>query len=126
MYINCSLGQPLPKHIRQYQINNLEQTLKFIKRFTTPASPVAPDRLLRRDRNFSSEFDISFAALSEMPFGANDFQKPTKLPVLEFGLLLKDEFFLMCLEVDRFDVPRKANCRYTCAEGLNIYQYPGY
>ena len=35
-----------------------------------------------------------------MPFDANGFRKPTRPPVLEFGLLLKDNFFLMCRECE--------------------------
>ena len=54
-----------------------------------------------------------------MPFDANDFQKPIRPPVLEFGLMLKDEFFLMCPEVGLSDVEIKVNCGYTYSEGLN-------
>ena len=54
-----------------------------------------------------------------MPFDANDFQKPIRPPVLEFGLMLKDEFFLMCPEVGLSDVEIKVNCGYTYSEVLN-------
>ena len=54
-----------------------------------------------------------------MPFDANDFRKPTRLPVLEFGLLLKDEFLLMGPEVGLYDVVIKMDCGYTCSEELN-------
>ena len=54
-----------------------------------------------------------------MPFDANDFRKSTRLPVLEFGLLLKDEVFLMGPEVGLSDVVIKMDCGYTCSEELN-------
>ena len=54
-----------------------------------------------------------------MPFDANDFKKPIRPPVLEFGLMLKDEFFLMCPEVGLSDVEIKVNCGYTYSEVLN-------
>ena len=70
-----------------------------------------------------------------MPFDANDFRKPTRPPVLEFGLLLKDEFFLMCPGLGFSDVAIKVDCGYTCSEELNtklviailvppIFQFP--
>ena len=55
-----------------------------------------------------------------MPFDDNGFRKPTRLPVLESGLLLKDKFFVMCPEVDPFDVAIKVDCGYTCSEELNM------
>ena len=54
-----------------------------------------------------------------MPFDANNFRKPTRPPVLEFGLLLKDEVFLMDPEVGLSDVVIKMDCGYTCSEELN-------
>ena len=54
-----------------------------------------------------------------MPFDANDFRKPTRPPVLEFGLLLKDEFFLVGPEVGLSDVVIKRDYGYTCSEELN-------
>ena len=55
-----------------------------------------------------------------MPFDANYFRKPTRPPVLEFALLLKDEVFLMGPEVGLSDVLTKTDCGYTCSEELNI------
>ena len=55
-----------------------------------------------------------------MLFDASDFRKPTRRPVLEFGLLLKDEVFLMGPEVGLSDVVIKMDCGYTCSEELNI------
>ena len=54
-----------------------------------------------------------------MPFDADDFQNPTRPPVLEFGLLVKDEFFLMGPEIGLSDVVMKMDCEYKCSEELN-------
>ena len=54
-----------------------------------------------------------------MPFDANDFRKSTRPPILEFGLLVKDEVFLMRPEVGLSDVVIKMDCGYTCSEELN-------
>ena len=55
IYINCSMGQPLFKHIRQIIYNNLWRRSKGINLlFSAPAAPLASGWFVRRDWTFSS------------------------------------------------------------------------
>ena len=109
----------MPAVFQTYQTNNLEQTLKDIERDQlslyhasqpTGARPIRKKRLNFLFWNLIQTLHLCLKCLL-MPLISGN--QP------EFGLLLKNKFFLMFPEVGLSDVAIKVNCGYKCSDELN-------
>ena len=74
---------------------------------------------MRRDWIFSSGIWCKLCSFVGNAFWCQWFPETNQAASLKFGLLLKDEFFLVCPEVGLSNVALKVDRGYTCSEELN-------